>query len=244
MGVDGKRAVAVGLYASSAAALRRTLADCGYTLAGQAPDGGAGLMLFKALQPRLALVSAAMPGMDGVAFARRARSLQLVIQPDILLLAPPGLRIPEAESLPALGAMALETPVDAARLATALDALSRQPRALPKDKAARLNDLLDALGVPPHRGRDCLVLAVTLAWHEAGRVSSLKYNIYPEVARRTGLSPAQVERAIRHTIEATWSNGAIEHQHRIFGDTIDARRGKPTCGEMIAQLAEELRWEA
>ena len=79
-----------------------------------------------------------------------------------------------------------------------------------------------------------------------GKTVSLAILIYdyPEVARQTGLSPAQVERALRHAIDAAWRNGAIEHQHRIFGDTIDARRGKPTCGEMIAQLAEELRWEA
>jgi two-component system response regulator (stage 0 sporulation protein A) len=140
--------------------------------------------------------------------------------------------------------VALETPVDADRLKAALDALSKRPRALPENKAARLNALLDALGVPLHRGRDCLVLAVALAWHDAGRVASLKDGVYPEVARQTGLSPAQVERALRHAIDAAWRNGAIEHQHRIFGDTIDARRGKPTCGEMIAQLAEELRWEA
>ena len=28
-----------------------------------------------------------------------------------------------------------------------------------------------------------------------------------------------------------------------FGDTIDAKRGSPTCGEMIAQIADILRWE-
>ena len=244
MGVEGSRAVAVGLFDGRIPALEEALADCGYALAGLAPDGATGLELLQALQPRLALVNATVPGMDGVAFARRARTLSLVVQPDILLLAPPGLCLPERENLPALGVVALETPVDAGRLKVALEALSKSPLTLCEGKAARLNALLDALGVPRHRGRDCLYLAVTLAWHDAGRVASLKDGIYPEVARQTGLTVAQVERAVRHAIDAAWRNGAIEHQHRIFGDTIDARRGKPTCGEMIAQLAEELRWEA
>ncbi len=244
MGVEGNRAVAVGLYRGHIPALQRALAACGYALAGQAEGGAAGLALLSTLQPRLAVVGAAMPGMDGVAFARRARSQKLVVQPDILLLTPPGLRLPEAESLPALGAAALEMPVDEGRLRSALEALANRPKALPEGKAARLEALMDALGVPRHRGRVCLALAVALAWHDAGRVASLKDGIYPEVARRTGLTTAQVERALRHAIDAAWGNGAIEHQHRIFGDTIDARRGKPTCGEMIAQLAEELRWEA
>ena len=244
MSVEGNRAVAVGLYSGHIPALQEALAGCGYTLAGLAPDGATGLGLLQALQPRLALVNAAMPGMDGVAFAKRARTLRLVVRPDILLLTPSGLRLPERDSLPALGAVTLVTPVEPNRLKAALDALSKLPQALPEDKAARLNALLDALGVPRHRGRDCLYLAVTLAWHDAGRVAPLKDGIYPEVARRTGLTVAQVERAVRHAIDTAWCNGAIEHQHRIFGDTIDARRGKPTCGEMIAQLAEELRWEA
>lgn len=244
MDVEGSRAVAVGLYGGRIPALEEALAGCGYALAGLAPDGATGLGLLQALQPSLALVNAVMPGMDGVAFAKRARALSLVVQPDILLLAPPGMRLPESDSLPVLGVAALETPVDAGRLKAVLGALSERPRTLPEGKAARLKALLDALGVPRHRGRDCLVLAVTLAWHDAGRVASLKDGIYPEVARQIGLSPAQVERALRHAIDAAWRNGAIEHQHRIFGDTIDARRGKPTCGEMIAQLAEELRWEA
>ena len=227
MGMEGSRAVAVGLYGGRVQALDKALADCGYALAGLAPDGATGLGLLQALQPRLALVNAALPGMDGVDFAKRVRALRLVVQPDILLLAPPGLRLPERDSLPALGVVALESPVDADRLKAVLNALCKRPRALPEDKAARLN-----------------CLAVALAWHDAGRVASLKDGIYPEVARQTGLTVAQVERAVRHAIDAAWRNGAIEHQHRIFGDTIDARRGKPTCGEMIAQLAEELRWEA
>jgi len=244
MGVEGYRAVAVGVFVPGIDALEQALSHCGYALCGQAADGEAGLELLTSLQPRLAVVGATLPGMDGVAFARRARSLKLVVRPHILLLVPPGLRLPGRDGLSALDAATLETPVDTPRLQAALDALAGRPLALPGARAARLAALMDALGVPAHRGRECLRLAVTLAWQDAGRVSSLKDGIYPDVARQTGLSCAQVERAMRHAIDTAWRNGAIEHQHRIFGDTIDARRGKPTCGEMIAQLAEQLRWEA
>ena len=67
--------------------------------------------------------------------------------------------------------------------------------------------------------------------------------VYPEAARPLGGTPAQAERAIRHVIEVAWRRGDIEAQNELFGDTIDARRGRPTCGEMIAQLADILRWE-
>jgi len=244
MGVEGYRAVAAGVSAPVVDALEQALGHCGYTLCGQAADGEAGLDLLTSLQPRLAVVGATLSGMDGVAFARRARSLKLVVRPHILLLVPPGLRLPGKDSLPALDAAVLETPVDPPRLQATLDALDGRPLALPDARAARLATLMDALGVPSHQGRKCLGLAVTLAWQDAWRVSSLKDDIYPDVARQTGLSCAQVERAVRHAIDTAWRNGTIEHQHRIFGETIDAKRGKPTCGEMIAQLAEQLRWEA
>ena len=72
---------------------------------------------------------------------------------------------------------------------------------------------------------------------------ALRAALYPAIARSTGLTAEQVERAIRHVIDGAFRSGAIEEQHKIFGDTIDARRGKPTSGEMIAQLADILRWE-
>jgi len=138
----------------------------------------------------------------------------------------------------------IDAPPDADGLGRALSRLAPGPGSLPPGQAARLKALLDGLGVPNHPGRACLARAVALVWRDCRRLQSLRRGLYPEVARGLPLSPAQVERAIRHVIDVAWRTGEIERQHRIFGDTIDARRGKPTCGEMIAQLAEELRWEA
>ena len=84
---------------------------------------------------------------------------------------------------------------------------------------------------------------MALVWADRRLLRALKAALYPRACLGTGLTPVQAERAIRHVIDVAWREGAIEQQHRIFGETIDARRGKPTCGEMIAQLAEELRWE-
>lgn len=237
------RAIAVGLSRRWSEALRTALSELGYTLAGEAADGPAGLRLTRETQPALIVAGAVMPGMDGVAFVQRARTLRLNRQPAVVLLRPPGLRLPGEAQLASLGAGVADAPPSAGRLRDALDPLAEWFRALPPEKAARLEALLDALGVPRHPGRECLTLAVTLVWHDRRRVQALKDGVYPELAQRTGLSPAQAERAISHVIERAWRTGEIEQQHRIFGDTIDARRGKPTCGEMIAQLAEELRWE-
>ena len=237
------RAITVGISDRGIAALEATLAQAGYEPAGRAADGASGLRLIEAMQPELVVAAAIMPGMDGAAFVGRARQLRLSLRPLMVLLKPPGLRIPGEGELPGLGAQVTNQPLSASALRDALASLEAWSKTLPPHKQAQLESLLDALGVPPHPGRDCLARAVALAWHDRRRVRALKDGIYPELARQTGLSPAQAERAIRRVIDAAWDTGKLEQQHRLFGDTIDARRGKPTCGEMIAQLAEELRWE-
>ena len=114
---------------------------------------------------------------------------------------------------------------------------------LPPEKAAALTDLLDRLGVPEHFGREALYRAAALCWRDRRRLANLRDRVYPDAGRPFGRTGAQVERAVRHVIDAAWRTGAMDEQQRIFGDTIDARRGRPTCGEMIAQLADILRWE-
>lgn len=243
MSESGARAIAVGLSRDWAGALADALDAIGGALAGEAPDGIAGLRLARAIQPDVVVAGAVMPGMDGVAFAKRLRALKLSVRPALVLLRPRGLPLPGLATTDAPDAIVMDGPPDARGLREALARLNEGALTLPPDKAARLEALMDALGVPQHPGRECLRLAVALAWHDRRRLRSLKEGVYPALTRATGLSPAQAARAIRHVIDAAWRNGEMEQQYKLFGDTIDARRGKPTCGEMIAQLAEELRWE-
>ena len=219
------------------------LAQAGFSLVGRASDGASALRLIRSRQCDLVLADAVLPGMDGVALAERIRALKLNVQPAILLLRVNGCRLPGEDRLGSLGAAALNKPPSGEVLAAALDRLAERGPALPPEISVRLTALMDALGIPGHPGRECLRRAVALVWADRRRLSPLKTRLYPEVARLTGMSPAQAERAIRYVIDAAWRTGDIDRQQQIFGDTIDARRGKPTCGEMIAQLAEELRWE-
>ncbi|MBQ8111532.1 MAG: hypothetical protein IJ124_15395 [Clostridia bacterium] len=216
------------------------LAELGFCVAGRARDGASALDMVRALEPWLVVCDAVLPVVDGVAFAGRARRLKLNAQPRILLIKPCALRLPGEDGLFALGARAIEPPLTAERLERAVQALKCP---LPPEKSLRLKALMDALGLPRHPGRACLASAAAMVWADRALLRSLRAGLYPRIAAQAGLSAAQVERAIQHVIDAAWRTGEIERQHIIFGDTIDARRGKPTCGEMIARLAEELRWE-
>lgn len=216
------------------------LRSMGYALVANARDGASALGMIRALEPKVVITQAVIPGADGVALVRWTRRLRLDLQPAMLVLASPGLRLPGMDALGALGARTLAPPVCVESLRRALDGLECP---LPPKAPAQLEALMDALGVPHDPGRECLARAVALVWADRGRLSERQRALYPEVAAQMGLSADQVERAIRHAIDVAWRAGEIERQHRMFGNTIDARRGKPTCGEMIAQLAEKLRWE-
>ncbi|MDO4867222.1 MAG: sporulation initiation factor Spo0A C-terminal domain-containing protein [Clostridia bacterium] len=243
MDTNPRRALAAGFTPGSGSGVERALSEAGFTAVEWVPDAEGALRRIRDLQPELVVAAAVLPGTDGVGFARRVRALRLDVRPALLIQRFPGLALPGASRLEALAAAEVDRPLTAEALRSALEALKPRLNALPPRLEARLESLLDALGVPRHPGRDCLSRAVSLAWADRRRLRALRDALYVPVAREMDLSPAQVERAMRHAIEVAWRTGEIEQQHRIFGDTIDARRGKPTCGEMIAQLADILRWE-
>ncbi len=237
----GLRGYAVSAGLSGRAA--EVLVQAGFSPVERAADAAGALQMVQARQTDVLLANAILPGMDGAALAARVRGMRLNVQPAILLARLPGCRLPDEERLESLGAAALDNPPDAGAVLAALDGLAARGPALPAEKAERLSSLMDALGVPDHIGRECLRRAVALAWADRRRLYPLKTRLYPETARLAGVTPAQAERAIRYVIDAAWRAGDIDQQQKIFGDTIDARRGRPTCGEMIAQLADILRWE-
>ena len=239
--MDAERRAVVASVAPEApeAAVR----GAGFAPVGRAKDAAGALSLLRRLQADLLLADAVLPGMDGPALAEAVLALPLRVRPAVLLIAPGGMAVPGAEGLAARNAALLPGPAESAAVAAAWAALRARAPSLPERCEARLRGQLDALGVPEHPGRRALAAAVTLAWWDGRRLVDRKRNLYPQAARMAGMTPAQAERAIRYVIDAAWRTGAMEEQNRIFGDTIDARRGRPTCGEMIAQLAEHLRWE-
>ena len=234
------QAVVAALDAESAATLSRTLTLSNCEVAAMAFTAADALDAVRAHQPDILLAEAILPGGDGAYIARQILHTPLERYPDILLLKPRALELPDAALL---GTQLLNRPLTPEVLALALAECRESPCWLPPEKAGQLKSLMNRLGVPPHPGREMLERAAALCWRNRRRLYNLQRDVYPEAARPFGKTAAQAERAIRHVIEAAWRRGDMEQQQAIFGDTIDARRGRPTCGEMIAQLADILRWE-
>lgn len=61
---------------------------------------------------------------------------------------------------------------------------------------------------------------------------------YIDIAKENETTPLRVERAMRHAIEVAWLRGNIEALEKIFGYTVDAKRGRPTNTEFLACMRD------
>lgn len=185
------------------------------------------------------VADAILPGIDGYALAGVIRRTGLLLIPGIVVTHLPGIR----RSLIMPGACLLERPFSADSLASAVASVSAEMREPSPEMLDRIDMYFRKLGIPEHRGREYLAQAVFLVHEDMSLSERLTKGLYPLVGERCGAAPAAVERAMRHVIDLAWSRGNIDSQYEIFKNTIDAARGKPTCGGMIAQLAHMLRRE-
>jgi two-component system response regulator (stage 0 sporulation protein A) len=85
--------------------------------------------------------------------------------------------------------------------------------------------------------------AISLVTEENELINGVTKILYPMIAKQHKTTPSRVERAIRHAIEVAWGRGSLEAINRIFGFTVDTRRGKPTNSEFIAMVADKMRLE-
>ena len=95
-----------------------------------------------------------------------------------------------------------------------------------------------SLGHPDHlAGTEYLQIAVGLYERDC----SMTKEIYPGIAAAVGSTATRVERCMRHSIETAWIRGSMDAQQRIFGYTVDPKKGRPTVGEYIARMANYCR---
>jgi len=232
-------AVAATAFPEEAERIRLLLETAGFSRVISVSDGRAAEAAVNRCLPDALIAEQVLPGMDGLTLASRICAAPLTVHPAVVLLTLPGMR----KRVPEHVGIAIEKPVSEKMLLSALDRLQVERREIPSGKSRRAEEILRALGVPEHCGKDYLLRAIEMVWVDARLLKSLTVRLYPAVAERFCVGARHAERAMRHVIDAAWRSGEIEAQYKIFGDTIDASRGCPTCGEMIAQIADILRWE-
>lgn len=222
--------------------LIRNLAVAELELLAMPEDGRSALECLHALRPDLLVADQFLPELDGVSLALRAASLHLPVRPAILLLADEKMP-PSNTALSEACASVLNRTANAAAFVREINALQSAPLRFSERETRLADRLLDELGFPKHPGRDCMKLAALICATDERCRRSLGAMLYPRIAREIGMTAVQAERAMRRAIDLAWQSDKFENQYRIFADTVDARRGRPTLSEMISRLTDILRLE-
>ncbi len=238
-----KTAVVACAQAETAAALEAMLQERGFRLRARLIQGTDVVRTVEDLRPDVGALDAILPGVDGISCAERLLAARLSVVPAILVLQAAHFLPGRADALRASGCAFLQRPLSGEALDRALAETELTARRVSPSISKALERLFDQLGLPERNGRKYLHTAILFVYQDIRLIHRLTGGLYPLVARVHGTDPRTVERSMRRAIEHAWKYGKIDEQYAIFGGTIDAQRGKPTCGEMIAHLADILRLE-
>lgn len=110
------------------------------------------------------------------------------------------------------------------------------------DLEIEITEIIREVGIPPHiKGYVFLREAITMVVNDIKLLSSVTKELYPSIGDKFNTTPSRVERAIRHSIEVAFSRGQVDTITKLFGYTINSKKGKPTNAEFIAMVADKLR---
>ena len=103
--------------------------------------------------------------------------------------------------------------------------------------------MLLRLGIPAHvNGYRFLQDAVLTVMAEPDVIKHMMHDLYPRVASKNHTTAVRVERSIRSAITLAWHRSKPEECSRILGRSVTAEDEKPTSCELIALVAERMKW--
>lgn len=105
-----------------------------------------------------------------------------------------------------------------------------------------INNFLLEIGIPPHiKGFRYIACGIKLVLDEGiGVIDRMTKRLYPDIAKKFDTTPARVERAIRHAVEAACDNGLLDHHEQLFGHYVGSNKGKPVNSAFIATCVMEV----
>ena len=105
-----------------------------------------------------------------------------------------------------------------------------------------VTEILHQLGIPPKlKGYHYTRTAIIMVVEDMSLLNSITKYVYPNVAKRYEITENIVEGSIRRMIEKAWKNGNVDTLEKIFGYTYSSEKGRPTNGEFIALIADNIR---
>lgn len=115
------------------------------------------------------------------------------------------------------------------------------PAVTSKTLDEKITGIFLVVGIPAHiKGYQFLRSAIKIAIKNPDIINCITKELYPSVAKEFDTTASKVERAIRHAIDVAWNRGKIENLNKVFGVQIYNKNDKPTNGEFIALIADQL----
>lgn len=104
----------------------------------------------------------------------------------------------------------------------------------------KIFELLNKIGCPCHiKGRVYIETAINIVF-ENGDMPITK-ELYPKIAKIHNTTPSRVERAIRHAIKASFTNGDPNIHEKVFGNTISLQNSKVTNHSFVCGVVKFLK---
>lgn len=197
------------------------------------------------LLPDAVLLSLALPVRDGFAVLETIGRKHLKRYPYIVVGTQMG-EYTRAKALKLGADAALEKPIAIHAFADLIGRLQSAGFSMlafrhATKRVESIRQSLREIGMPENlKGFGYLAQAIAYVSVDDRLLKQATRALYPRIAKDYGVTDHSVERAIRHAIETTWTRGHAETLNRVFQNSIDPQRGKPTNTECIAMFTEKL----
>lgn len=226
--------------------LKSFLMKCTYIeVIGNAMDGTKAIQLINYLLPDVVIMDIVMPELDGLGVLEYFNSVKLNKRPVFLVLTALGLSNITKMAVEAGADYIMLKPFDPETLISRIRKLmeSKEDKniILQDNLGKRIQYVFRDLGIPENlKGYNYLIEAIKIVLEDLKNINSITKTVYPAIAQINDTTAMRVEKAIRNTIEITWTRGNLEKIEEIFGKGTKMR---PTNTEFIAGIYEYINKE-
>ena len=129
-----------------------------------------------------------------------------------------------------------------AKVKRILAGLSDSPAKKPDTMDSVIKQILLELGIPNSlKGYSRVICEIRIVAENPSVADSITKGLYTMVAKEFNDTPSRVDRSIRHAVESAFDRCDHRVIERYFGNTVSAKKGKPTNSEFITRLANVTR---
>jgi len=221
--------------------LKSFLAKCDdIEVVGNAMDGSEAIQLINCLSPDVVILDIVMPELDGLGVLEYFNSLSIIRKPLFIILTALGLSNITKMAVEAGAEYVMLKPFDPetliVRIRKLVEGRENKNIILPENLTNRIQYIFQNLGIPENlKGYNYLIEAIKIVFVDLNHINSITKTIYPTIAQRNDTTAMRVEKAIRSTIEISWTKGNLEKIEEIFGKSEKIR---PSNTEFITGIYE------